>query len=196
MRSGSSDCVESHITPKELVAWSGPKEGGGTVQEHDRTPGRVVACDASQEDRKKLNRSTCGSKDHERRFVDLVPVVFPLEDGSGYTSDVFAECWTVFNDGDRSNRSMKKEQTQRRKRGGLEIQPFWDCWIEHALRRKHIEATKEFKEDLKRRKEALVVSGGVLDTEGLEEDVQELFRQKTTQWGEHKDEDIPQRTSG
>ena len=29
---------------------------------------------------------------------------------------------------------MKKEQTQRRKRGEVEIQPFGDWWIEQALR--------------------------------------------------------------
>ena len=39
---------------------------------------------------------------------------------------------------------------------------------------KYIEATKELEEDMKRRKEELVVSGGVLDT--VEEDVNELFR--------------------
>ena len=68
-----------------------------------------------------------------------------------------------------------KEQTQRRKRGGLEIQPSGDCWIEQALWRKFIEATKELKGDVERRKDALVVSGGSLDTKGLEDDVQELF---------------------
>ena len=67
---------------------------------------------------------------------------------------------------------MKIEQTQRRKRGGLEIQPFGDCWIEQAMRRKYIEVTKELKSDLQRRKEALVVAGGALDIECLEKDVQ------------------------
>ena len=42
------------------------------------------------------------------------------------------------------------------------------------MRRKYIEATGELKEDLRRRKEALVVSGRFLDTEDLEEDAQEL----------------------
>ena len=45
------------------------------------------------------------------------------------------------------------------------------------MRRKYIEATKELDGDLKRIKEALVVSGGAPGTEGLE-DVQELFRYK------------------
>ena len=62
---------------------------------------------------------------------------------------------------------------------GLEIQPpFGDCWIDQVMLRKYIEATKELQGDLKSRKEALVVSGGALDTERLEEDVQELFRYK------------------
>ena len=46
------------------------------------------------------------------------------------------------------------------------------------IRRKYIEVSQELKEDLRKRKEALVVSGGALDTEGLEEDVREKFRCK------------------
>ena len=46
------------------------------------------------------------------------------------------------------------------------------------MRRKYIDATRELKEDQRRRKAALVVSGGVFDTEGLEGDVQELCRYK------------------
>ena len=49
-----------------------------------------------------------------------------------------AECWSVT-----SMRSTKKEQTQRRNRGELKSHPLGDCWIEEALRRKYIEATKE-----------------------------------------------------
>ena len=41
---------------------------------------------------------------------------------------------------------MKKEQTPRLKRGGLEIQPFGDCWINQAWWRKYIEATEELEE--------------------------------------------------
>ena len=47
------------------------------------------------------------------RYVDLTPVVFPSEDGFGYTRDVCVGCWTELNGGDRS---IQKEQTQRRKR--------------------------------------------------------------------------------
>ena len=96
-------------------------------------------------------------------------MVFPSEDGFGCTKDVCAECWTVLNVGDRSNRSMKKEQTQRRQRGGLEMQPFGDSWIEQAMWQKYIEVTRGCKAGFKRRKVALVVSGGVPDMEGLEE---------------------------
>ena len=44
------------------------------------------------------------------------------------------------------------------------------------MRRKYIEATKKLKNALERRKEALVLSGGALDTEGLEGAAQKLFR--------------------
>ena len=49
-----------------------------------RLLGDSVACDASQEDRKLLLRCqslTCGSKYQARRYVDLLPVVSPSEDG-------------------------------------------------------------------------------------------------------------------
>ena len=60
----------------------------------------------------KCQNLTCRSKDQSRRYVDLVPVVFSSGDGLGYTRDVCAERWTVLNDGDRSIRGKKKEQTQ------------------------------------------------------------------------------------
>ena len=44
------------------------------------------------------------------------------------------------------------------------------------MRRNLIEPTQELKHDLKKRNEALVFSGGTLDTEGLEVDVQNLLR--------------------
>ena len=77
----------------------------------------------------------CDRSDQGPCYVDIVRVVFPSEDGFGCTRDVCAECG-----GDRSSRSMKKEQTQRRKTGGLEIQPFGDCRIEQTMRRTYIEA--------------------------------------------------------
>ena len=43
-------------------------------------------------------------------------------------------------------------------------------------RRKYTEAIREVGQDLKRRKDELAVSGGVLDSAAQEEDVQELFR--------------------
>ena len=41
-----------------------------------------------------------------------------------------------------------------------------------------VDVTKDFREDLKKRKDAPVLSGRELDTVGLDEDVQELFRCK------------------
>ena len=118
---------------------------------------------------------TCDSEDQARRHVDQVPLVFPTEDGFWCTRDACAECWTLLHGGVRSIRSVKKEQRQRRKRGGLEIQPFGHCWIEQALRRMYIEVTRELHADFNVRKEALVVSGEVLDRETLKESVEELF---------------------
>ena len=105
-----------------------------------------VLCDAAPEDGKLLYRCqslTCDGKDQSPRDVDLMPLVFPSEDGSGCTRDVCAERWTVLNVEDSSVRSMKKEQAQRRKSGELQIQPFGNCWIKQAMRRKYIEATRE-----------------------------------------------------
>ena len=55
--------------------------------------------------------------------------------------------------------------------------PIRDCWIEQVTRRKYVDGTEELKNYLKRRKEALVVPGGALDTERFE-DVQKLLRYK------------------
>ena len=136
------------------------------MQGHDQTPGEGVACDTLHEDGRLLYRCqsmTCHRRHQGCRHVDLVSGVFPSEDEFGYTRDVCAEYLTELNGGDRSIRSLKKEQTQAEaQRGGLEIQPFGACWIEQAtIRQKYIEATKELKEDCKRRKER------ALDTEGL-----------------------------
>ena len=46
-----------------------------------------------------------------------------------------------------------------------------DPCIETAMRRKYVEITKALTRELKKRNEALVLSGGVLDTEGLDEEV-------------------------
>ena len=43
-------------------------------------------------------------------------------------------------------------------------------------RRKYIEATTDWESDLKRGQDALVVQEEALDREGLDEDVQNLFR--------------------
>ena len=50
------------------------------------------------------------------------------------------------------------------------------CWIESALWRMYIDATKRSVSRLTEKKEVLVVSRGVLDTEGLGEDVPQPSR--------------------
>ena len=46
------------------------------------------------------------------------------------TQEKFAQIAGLkFTVGGRSVRTMKKEQAQWRKRTGLEIEPFGDCWI-------------------------------------------------------------------
>ena len=58
----------------------------------------------------------------------------------------------------------------------MEVPLLGDCWIQTVMRRTHMEVTKDRARELKERKDALVLSGGELDTEGLDEDVQEPFR--------------------
>ena len=48
-----------------------------------------------------------------------------------------AECWTVLNGGDRTIWSMRKDETQRRQRGELEIQPFGDCSEIQRMRKRN-----------------------------------------------------------
>ena len=45
-----------------------------------------------------------------RRYLDLVPGVFPSEDGHGFSRDVGAECWTEINRGSYSVGNMTKKQ--------------------------------------------------------------------------------------
>ena len=48
--------------------------------------------------------------------------------------------------------------------------------MEMVIRRKCLGVTRDLRRELEKRKHALVVSGAVLDTEGLDEAAQELFR--------------------
>ena len=83
-------------------------------------------------------------KTQGRRYLDLVPEVFPSEEGRGHQRDARAECWHELNGGSSSVSSLRGEQAQRRKRGrGLQSHPFGDCWIEQLVRRKYIEVTKD-----------------------------------------------------
>ena len=79
--------------------------------------------------------------------------------------------WCKLDPPDRSKQNDVKEE-------GSRITRLGDCWIEQAMCRKSIEATRELKNDLRKRKGALAVLGGTLDTQGLEEDVQKSLRFK------------------
>ena len=68
-------------------------------------------------------------------------------------------------------RSFELEQARRREKGPLRHDPCGDGWIEHFMRRRYVEATKELKEELTRRKEAIGCSGGTFNLGGLDEDV-------------------------
>ena len=140
------------------------------MQWHDHALGEGVACDTSLEDGNLLCRCqsmTCDRKGQEGCPHDLVPGVCPSEDGFGCTRDVGDECWTELGTGSIHGKGADDQAQKRRHLG--------DCGIEHAPQRKCIEATKELNEYVERRKETLVDSGGALDADGLEEDVQELF---------------------
>ena len=118
---------------------------------------------------------TCDKKNQGRRHLDLVSVVFSSEDGCGYARDFCANCWAEHNGGSCSFRSSGAEQVQRRKRRGVQSPPFRGLLDRTSDAPKVQKGHKNQKE---RRKEALLVSGGALDTEGLAEDVQNVFRYK------------------
>ena len=81
---------EDSRTLEEAVAWNRLQEGGGRKQEHDQTSGEGVACDTLQQYGRLMYRcqSFTYRKDQERRYVDLVPDVFPSEKVFGFTRDV------------------------------------------------------------------------------------------------------------
>ena len=101
-----------------------------------------------------------------------------LRTGKGRTGDLRVECWSANNAGISSVESFRAEQAQPRKRERQEIQPFWRLLDregdaqEVRERRKRVEKRAEEKE------------GGVgalrrmSDTEGLDEDLEELFLYK------------------
>ena len=73
---------------------------------------------------------------------------------------------------------VRSELSDQSKRNGVEEEDSKVTLTGTAGSNKWKWATKDVKQDLNRRNEALVVSGGALDTEGLEEDVETLFRYK------------------
>ena len=60
----------------------------------------------------------------------------------------------------------------------MDVQRFERLWGRDGDAQKVLGTTQILKRGLKKRKVALVLSGGELDTEGLSEDVKELFRYK------------------
>ena len=142
LRSGSES--EDIRTLEEPVDWKRFPVGGGRVKEHHRTLVEGVVCDTSQEDGRLLytsQNSKCGSEDQTRLWLDLVAVgrrvwmqkrrLPGMLDGIQSWRQIHSE---------HEEGAVAKEQTQRRNRRGLEIQPCGDCWIEQAMRWMYIEA--------------------------------------------------------
>ena len=95
---------------------------------------------------------------NERRYLDLVPVVFSTDDGVGCTRDLCSACWMEHKGGVSSTRTFTLEQAQRRQREGLQHNPFGDGWFEHLICRKYVEATKEVRRELNGKKETILNS--------------------------------------
>ena len=76
--------------------------------------------------------------------MDLTPVVLQVEGGQGHTKDLSAECWKANNGGRGSARFFRLQQTQRRKRGGMEVQLFGICGVEVVMSRKYMQVTQKF----------------------------------------------------
>ena len=75
----------------------------------------------------------------------IASVVFFTEDGAGCTRDFCSACWMEHKGGVNLTRAFTLEQSLRRRRGGLQNNPFGDGWIEHLMRRRYVEATKELR---------------------------------------------------
>ena len=105
---------------------------------------------------RKCHGSPCNTKGKCRRYLDLVRFVSSTEDGVGCTRDrclaTGGVCWT---------RTFKLEHALRRQRGGLQTR----C----------VEAVIGLRQELKRRKGAVLSSRRTLNLEGLEEDVEALL---------------------
>ena len=161
-----------HVSPGVHVSCGRPQEDGGSGHYWYLTFGAGVASDLSQEEGQLSYRCqgpNRGKKNQGRRYLDLTPVVFYADDGEGH----------IRNAGRQPNEvSVLSDLNEGRERGGLEIQPFGSCWIETVMRRKYMEVTRDMTRELKKRKDALVRSGGVWTQKAFDEDVQELFRYK------------------
>ena len=95
-----------------------------------------------------------------------------MDDG---TPKTYAECWTT-NKGamGRPDPSVCHKRSIMRT---MEFQPIGDNWVDAVMRRKYVDVHARVQREMKRR-EALVLSGGEMDSQGLVEDVHELFRYK------------------
>ena len=91
----------------------------------------------------------------------MSPVVVCIEDGEKDALETSVlnvglqkmQVSFLLNPSELNKHSREKENT---KRSNL----FGDCWIEKVMRRKYVKDAKELRRELKKRKEALVLSGG------------------------------------
>ena len=89
--------------------------------------------------------------------LDVAFVVFHAEDVEwAIQENLCADCWLANNGGNGSARSFRCEQHP-----ADGCQPCGVCWVETVMRRKYMKITKN-KRKLKKRKEALVLSGSEL----------------------------------
>ena len=63
-----------------------------------------------------MSRLACETKIQGRRYLNLVPVIFHAEDGSGRNRDLCAQCWTEHFGTVSSGRSCRWEQAQLQKK--------------------------------------------------------------------------------
>ena len=105
-------------------------------------------------------------KTNSAQHVKLgIPDTFAMHAGLNFTAE-------------RVQLEVRKDSTQRRKRGGVQSQLIGDCWIEQVMHRKYMEAAKELEVDLKKSMETLVLSRGTLDTQEWKKMSKLLFRYK------------------
>ena len=114
-------------------------------------------------------RTNCNKMGRTLRDVDLLTTVcVPSGRLKKYTKAPSADFWTANKSCHGSATSFRLEQTHWSKRRIMEVQPLGDCWFGTVMRNKYMEIKNE----------SLVLSGRKLDTQNLDEDVQEMFTHK------------------